>query len=74
MNPGDFQHNDALLDSYRENLRLEKNLTANTVSAYTDDVEKLLRYLTAAGILTKSFRSLRFLLPDTWYAYLSGAL
>ena len=30
--------------------------------------------LTAAGILTKSFRSLRFLLPDTWYAYLSGAL
>lgn len=50
MNPGDFQHNDALLDSYREYLRLEKNLTANTVSAYTDDVEKLLRYLTAAGI------------------------
>lgn len=50
MNPGDFQHNDALLDSYREYLRLEKNLTANTVAAYTDDVEKLLRYLTAAGI------------------------
>jgi integrase/recombinase XerD len=50
MNPGDFQHNDALLDSYREYLRLEKNLTANTVSAYTDDVEKLLSYLTAAGI------------------------
>ena len=50
MNPGDFQHNDALLDSYREYLRLEKNLTANTVAAYTDDVEKLLSYLTAAGI------------------------
>lgn len=50
MNPGDFQHNDALLDSYREYLRLEKNLTANTVSAYTDDVEKLLSYLSAAGI------------------------
>jgi integrase/recombinase XerD len=50
MNPGDFQHNDALLDCYREYLRLEKNLTANTVAAYTDDVEKLLSYLTAAGI------------------------
>ena len=45
MNRDPAQHDEELLSLYRDYLRLEKNMTANTVDAYTDDVNKLLLYL-----------------------------
>lgn len=41
---------------YRDYLRLEKNMTSNTVEAYTDDVGKLLLYLKDAGLQPESVK------------------
>lgn len=50
MNQDAAQHGEELLSLYRDYLRLEKNMTSNTVEAYTDDVGKLLLYLKDAGL------------------------
>lgn len=50
MNQDAARHSEELLSLYRDYLRLEKNMTANTVEAYTDDVGKLLRYLQGEGL------------------------
>lgn len=50
MNPALVPHSRQLLKLYRDYLRLEKNLTANTISAYSDDAGKLLAYLDASGV------------------------
>lgn len=43
------QHCDELLSLYRDYLRLEKNMTQNTIEAYTEDVSKLLSYIADIG-------------------------
>ncbi len=49
MNQNAEQHSDELFGLFRDYLRLEKNMTPNTISAYTDDVSKLLSYLLGIG-------------------------
>lgn len=56
MNQDAAQHGEELLSLYRDYLRLEKNMTSNTVEAYTDDVGKLLLYLKDAGLQPESVR------------------
>lgn len=56
MNQDAAQHGEELLSLYRDYLRLEKNMTANTVEAYTDDVGKLLLYLKDAGLQPESVK------------------
>lgn len=56
MNQDAAQHGEELLSLYRDYLRLEKNMTSNTVEAYTDDVGKLLLYLKDAGLLPESVK------------------
>ena len=56
MNQDAAQHGDELLSLYRDYLRLEKNMTSNTVEAYTDDVGKLLLYLKDAGLQPESVK------------------
>jgi len=50
VNQDAARHSEELLSLYRDYMRLEKNMTANTVEAYTDDVGKLLRYLQGEGL------------------------
>lgn len=56
MNQDAAQHDEELLSLYRDYLRLEKNMTSNTVEAYTDDVGKLLLYLKDAGLQPESVK------------------
>lgn len=56
MNQDAAQHGEELLSLYRDYLRLEKNMTSNTVEAYTDDVGKLLIYLKDAGLQPESVK------------------
>lgn len=56
MNKDAAQHGEELLSLYRDYLRLEKNMTSNTVEAYTDDVGKLLLYLKDAGLQPESVK------------------
>lgn len=56
MNQDAAQHGEELLSLYRDYLRLEKNMTSNTVEAYTDDVGKLLLYLKNAGLQPESVK------------------
>lgn len=56
MNQDAAQHGEELLSLYRYYLRLEKNMTSNTVEAYTDDVGKLLLYLKDAGLQPESVK------------------
>ena len=56
MNQDAAQHGEELLSLYRDYLRLEKNMTSNTVKAYTDDVGKLLLYLKDAGLQPESVK------------------
>lgn len=56
MNQDAAQHGKELLSLYRDYLRLEKNMTSNTVEAYTDDVGKLLLYLKDAGLQPESVK------------------
>ena len=56
MNQDAAQHGEELLSLYRDYLRLEKNMTSNTVEAYTDDVGKLLLYLKYAGLQPESVK------------------
>lgn len=56
MNQDAAQHGEELLSLYRDYLRLEKNMTSNTVEAYTDDVDKLLLYLKDAGLQPESVK------------------
>lgn len=56
MNQDATQHGEELLSLYRDYLRLEKNMTSNTVEAYTDDVGKLLLYLKDAGLQPESVK------------------
>ena len=56
MNQDAAQHGEELLSLYRDYLRLEKNMTSNTVEAYTDDVGKLLLYLKDAGLQPESVK------------------
>ena len=56
MNQEAAQHGEELLSLYRDYLRLEKNMTSNTVEAYTDDVGKLLLYLKDAGLQPESVK------------------
>lgn len=56
MNQDAAQHVEELLSLYRDYLRLEKNMTSNTVEAYTDDVGKLLLYLKDAGLQPESVK------------------
>lgn len=56
MNQDAAQHGEELLSLYRDYLRLEKNMTSNTVEAYTDDVGKLLLYLKDAGLQHESVK------------------
>lgn len=56
MNQDAAQHSEELLSLYRDYLRLEKNMTSNTVEAYTDDVGKLLLYLKDAGLQPESVK------------------
>lgn len=56
MNQDVAQHGEELLSLYRDYLRLEKNMTSNTVEAYTDDVGKLLLYLKDAGLQPESVK------------------
>jgi integrase/recombinase XerD len=51
MNRDDVAHCEELMRLYRDWLLLERNVSPNTVSAYTDDVGKLLDWLQAAGIM-----------------------
>ena len=44
------EQNEVLLRKYKQYLRLEKSLSANTVDAYLTDLDKLLAYLTREGI------------------------
>ena len=44
------EQNEVLLRKYKQYLRLEKSLSANTVDAYLTDLDKLLAYLTLEGI------------------------
>lgn len=50
MNSEKSRHSEALLKGYRNYLLLERNLSANTVEAYSEDVSKLLSYLLSADI------------------------
>lgn len=43
-------HSSELLGAFRDYLRLEKNMTANTIEAYTADAAKLLSWLDGEGI------------------------
>ncbi len=45
-----YEKTDKILGKYKQYLRLEKGLSANTMEAYADDVEKLLKYLEAENI------------------------
>ena len=56
MNQDAAQHGEELLSLYRDYLRLEKNMTSNTVEAYTDDLGKLLLYLKDAGLQPESVK------------------
>lgn len=56
MNQDAAQHGEELLSLYRDYLRLEKNMTSNTVEAYTDDVGKLLLYLKDTGLQPESVK------------------
>lgn len=56
MNQDAAQHGEELLSLYRDYLKLEKNMTSNTVEAYTDDVGKLLLYLKDAGLQPESVK------------------
>lgn len=56
MNQDAAQHGEELLSLYRDYLRLEKNMTSNTVEAYTDDAGKLLLYLKDAGLQPESVK------------------
>ncbi len=56
MNQDAAQHGEELFSLYRDYLRLEKNMTSNTVEAYTDDVGKLLLYLKDAGLQPESVK------------------
>lgn len=56
MNQDAAQHGEELLSLYRDYLRLEKNMTSNTVEAYTDDVGKLLLYIKDAGLQPESVK------------------
>jgi integrase len=56
VNQDAAQHGEELLSLYRDYLRLEKNMTSNTVEAYTDDVGKLLLYLKDAGLQPESVK------------------
>lgn len=56
MNQDAAQHGEELLSLYRDYLRLEKNMTSNTVEAYTNDVGKLLLYLKDAGLQPESVK------------------
>lgn len=56
MNQDAAQHGEELLSLYRDYLRLEKNMTSNTVEAYTDDVGKLMLYLKDAGLQPESVK------------------
>lgn len=56
MNQDAARHGEELLSLYRDYLRLEKNMTSNTVEAYTDDVGKLLLYLKDAGLQPESVK------------------
>ena len=56
MNQDAAQHGEELLSLYRDYLRLEKNMTSNTVEAYTDAVGKLLLYLKDAGLQPESVK------------------
>lgn len=56
MNQDAAQHGEELLSLYRDYLRLEKDMTSNTVEAYTDDVGKLLLYLKDAGLQPESVK------------------
>lgn len=56
MNQDAAQHGEELLSLYRDYLRLEKNMTSNTVEAYTDDVGKLLLYLKDVGLQPESVK------------------
>ena len=56
MNQDAAQHGEELLSLYRDYLRLEKNMTSNTVEAYNDDVGKLLLYLKDAGLQPESVK------------------
>lgn len=56
MNQDAAQHGEELLSLYRDYLRLEKNMTSNTVEAYTGDVGKLLLYLKDAGLQPESVK------------------
>lgn len=56
----------ALLRRYRQYLQLEKSLSGNTLSAYTDDLEKLLRFVEFDGL---DFRSLTV---DDFHRFFAG--
>lgn len=56
MNISATPHSEELLEAYRMYLRLEKNLTPNTVSAYSDDVAKLLTFLNGTGVEAEEVR------------------
>ncbi|MEG1580648.1 MAG: site-specific tyrosine recombinase XerD [Bacteroidaceae bacterium] len=44
------RNTDTLIDRYYLYLRLEKSMSPNTLDAYSDDLAKLLRFLTAEGL------------------------
>lgn len=50
MTPDLQPHSVELLGAFRDYLRLEKNMTANTIEAYTADVAKLLLWLDGEGL------------------------
>ncbi len=56
----------ALLDGFRDHLAFERNLSAHTVKAYTEDVESYLRWAERAGIppLQPGRRGARLYLAD----------
>lgn len=56
----------ALLDGFRDHLAYERNLSAHTVKAYTEDVESYLRWAERAGIppLDPGRRGARLYLAD----------
>ena len=55
-----------LLDNYRAYLTLEKGLAANSVAAYSDDVDKLLRWLEEAGTPPEAVS------PDDLHAFVAS--
>ena len=63
---GDGGVSTALLRRYRQYLKLEKSLSGNTLEAYTEDLNKLLRFISFDGL---DFRTLTV---DDFHRFLAG--